>query len=260
MSDDLTVSRDGAVLTVTFNRPERHNAMTYEMYDGLYAACETADTDDGVKVLVLRGAGGRAFASGTDISSFRGFSSGGDGVAYERRIARVVNRLEDVSVPTVAAVAGYCVGGGLAIAAVCDLRIATRSSRFGMPIARTLGNCLSMNSLSILVTHLGPARTLDLVLRARMLNADAAHGAGFVAELCADDALDRTLASVLTTLQGHAPLTMWAAKVAVARLRRANLPQGEDLVTRVYGSDDFRCAVAAFGSESQDKTPQWTGE
>ena len=116
MSDDLKVTRDGAVLTVTFNRPARHNAMTYEMYEDLYAACETADADEGVKVLVLRGAGGRAFVSGTDIGSFRDFRSGDDGVAYERRIARVVNRLEEVRVPTVAAVEGYCVGGGLAIA------------------------------------------------------------------------------------------------------------------------------------------------
>ena len=259
MSDDLEVSRDGAVLSVTFNRPDRHNAMTYEMYDGLYAACETADGDDGIKVLVLRGAGGRAFVSGTDIASFRDFRSGDDGIAYERRIGRVVNRLEDVRVPTVAAVQGYCVGGGLAIAAVCDLRVATLSSRFGMPIARTLGNCLSMNSLSILVTQLGPARTLDLLLRAKMLDAAAAHAAGFVAELCAEDALDRTLASVVATLLEHAPLTMWAAKVAVARLRRASLPQGDDLVTRVYGSEDFRRAVAAFGSESRGNT-QWTGK
>ena len=259
MSDDLQVSRDGAVLAVTFNRPERHNAMTYEMYDGLRAACETADSDDGIKVLVLRGAGGRAFVSGTDIASFRSFVSGDDGIAYERRITRVVNRLEEVSVPTVAVVQGYCVGGGLAIAAVCDLRIATRSSRFGMPIARTLGNCLSMNNVSILVTHLGPARTLDLVLRAKMLDADAAHAAGFVAELCADDELEGALAAALTTLQAHAPLTMWAAKTAVARLRRANLPAADDLVSRVYGSDDFRRAVAAFGLDSRDKN-EWTGK
>jgi enoyl-CoA hydratase/carnithine racemase len=185
MSNDLKLDRAGAVLTVTFDRPARHNAMTYEMYEALYAACETADRDESVKALVLRGAGGRAFVSGTDIASFRDFHSGDDGIAYERRIARVVNRLEEVRVPTVAAVEGYCVGGGLAIASVCDLRVATRSSRFGMPIARTLGNCLSMNSVSLLVTHLGPARTLDLVLRARLLDAPAAHAAGFVAELCA---------------------------------------------------------------------------
>ncbi|HZF28685.1 MAG TPA: enoyl-CoA hydratase [Gammaproteobacteria bacterium] len=259
MSENLRVGREGAVLTVTFDRPAKRNAMTADMYDGLYAACETADADDGIKVLVLRGAGGRAFVSGTDISSFRDFRDGAAGVAYEGRIARVVNRLEDVTVPTVAAIEGYCVGGGLALAAVCDMRVSARSGRFGMPIARTLGNCLSMNSMSILVAHLGPARTLDLVLRARMLTAEEAHAAGFVAELCDDDALDRALASVVDTLLTHAPLTMWAAKVAVARLRRASLPDGDDFVTRVFGSDDFRRAVAAFGSSGAEERPRWTG-
>jgi enoyl-CoA hydratase/carnithine racemase len=172
----------------------------------------------------------------------------------------VLNRLEDGRVPTVAAVQGYCVGGGLAIAAVCDLRVATRSSRFGMPIARTLGNCLSMNSMSILVAQLGRARALDLVLRARLLEGAEAHAAGFVTELCDDDALDGALAGVVETLLNHAPLTMWAAKVAVARLRRANLPDGDDFVTRVFGSDDFRCAVAAFGASDRAKPVAWTGE
>ena len=154
-----------------------------------------------------------AFVSGTDIATFRDFRDGADGVAYERRIARVLNRLEDVRVPTVAAVEGYCVGGGLAIAAVCDLRVATRSGRFGVPIARTLGNCLSMNTLSILVGQLGPSRAMDLVLRARLLDAAEAHAAGFVAEICDDGALDGALAGVIETLLHHAPLTMWAAKV-----------------------------------------------
>ncbi len=260
MSENLKLSRNGGVLTVTFDRPAKHNAMTAEMYEGLYAACEAADADDDVKVLVLRGAGGRAFVSGTDIATFRDFRDGADGVAYERRVARILNRIEDVTVPTVAAVEGYCVGGGFAIAAVCDLRVATRSARFGMPIARTLGNCLSMNTLSILVAQLGPARVLDLVLRARLLDAESACAAGFVTELCADDALDRTLAGVVETLLNHAPLTMWAAKVAVARLRRANLPDGDDLVTRVFGSDDFRRAVAGFGSSGTGKSLPWAGK
>jgi enoyl-CoA hydratase/carnithine racemase len=259
MSENLRLERDGPVLTVTFNRPTKRNAMTPAMYDGLYAACEMADADDGVKVLVLRGAGGQAFVSGTDISTFRDFRDGTDGVAYERRIERVVNRLEDVGVPTVAAIEGYCVGGGLAIAAVCDLRVSTHSGRLGMPIARTLGNCLSMNSMSILVAHLGPATTLDLLLRARLLTAAEAHAAGFVAELCDDDALDGTLAGIVETLLSHAPLTMWAAKVAVARLRRANLPNGDDFVARVWGSEDFRGAVATFGSSGVGERPPWKG-
>ncbi|MDQ1664891.1 MAG: enoyl-CoA hydratase, partial [Actinomycetota bacterium] len=124
MSDDedLTVTHDGDVLAVTFNRPAQHNAMTFAMYDGLYDACERADSDDRVRVMVLRGAGGKAFASGTDIAQFRDMRDGADGVAYEERITKVVNRLEDVTVPTVAAVDGYCLGGGLVLAAVCDLR------------------------------------------------------------------------------------------------------------------------------------------
>jgi enoyl-CoA hydratase/carnithine racemase len=164
-----------------------------------------------------------------------------------------------VHAPTVAAIEGYCVGGGLAIAAVCDLRIATRSGRFGVPIARTLGNCLSMNTLSILVGRLGPSRAMDLVLRARLLDATEAYAAGLLAEICDDDALDVTLAGVIDTLLQHAPLTMWAAKVAAARLRRANLPDGDDFVARVFGSDDFRRAVVAFASGGARQVPPWTG-
>lgn len=248
MTEDLRVTHDGAVLTVTFDRPEQHNAMTFAMYDGLHAACEIADSDDDVQAMVLRGAGGKAFVSGTDIAAFRTFRDGDDGVAYEERIARVVNRLEDVTVPTVAAVEGYCLGGGLALAAVCDVRVATRSAHFGVPIARTLGNCLSMNSVSVLVARLGSARALDMLLRARLLDAEEAHAAGFVTEVCNDDGLDVTLEDVMRTLLSHAPLTQWASKVAVARLRRAALPGGDDMVARVFGSEDFHRAVAAFGS------------
>jgi enoyl-CoA hydratase/carnithine racemase len=259
MSDHLRVERQGPVLAVTFDRPQQHNAMTFEMYDRLHDACETADADDAVRVMVLRGAGGRAFVSGTDITTFRSFRDGADGVLYEQRIARVVNRLEDVGVPTVAAVQGYCLGGGLALAAVCDLRVATRSARFGVPIARTLGNCLSMNSMSVLVGQLGPARALDLLLRARLLDAEEAHAAGFVAQLCADEDLDETVSAVVETLLSHAPLTMWSAKVAVARLRRAGLPDGDDFVARAFGSGDFRRAVEAFGSAGSGQRVEWTG-
>jgi len=254
--DDVTVALEDSVLTVTFDRPEQHNALTFAMYDALHDACERADADASVRALVVRGAGGRAFAAGTDISAFREFTDGADGVAYEERITRVVNRLEDVTVPTVAAVDGYCLGGGLALAAVCDLRVATRSSRFGVPIARTLGNCLSMNSMSVIVARLGASRTLDLLLRAGLLDAEQAEAAGFVAEVCDDDALDATLRNLLDTLLAHAPLTMWATKTAVARLRRQSLPDGDDLVAAAFGSNDFRRAVAAFGSE---QPARWDG-
>jgi len=227
--------------------------MTFAMYEGLYEACDRADAEDGVRVLVLRGAGEKAFVSGTDIAQFAGFT-GAEGIAYEERITRAVRRLQDVTVPSVAAVRGYCIGGGLALAASCDLRVATASARFGVPIARTLGNCLSMDTYALLVAHLGPARTLDMMLRARLLTGEQAHAAGFVGELTED--LDGAVAATVDTLAAHAPLSMWAAKQAVHRLRRAALPDGDDLVRRVYGSADFARAVAAFSSRER---PTWTG-
>jgi enoyl-CoA hydratase/carnithine racemase len=254
---DLLVEQDGSVLHVTFNRPAAHNALTFAMYEGVYDACEKADADPDVRVLVLRGAGGKAFVSGTDIAQFASFD-GAAGIEYEERMTKVLRRLEDTAVPTVAAVDGYCVGGGLALAAACDLRIATASSRFGVPIARTLGNCLSMDTCALLVAHLGRSRALDMLLRARLLDAAEAHAAGFVTELVDDAAaLDATLTETVATLAAHAPLSMWATKQTLARLRRAGLPDGDDIVARVYGSADFRSAVAAFARKERTT---WTGE
>jgi enoyl-CoA hydratase/carnithine racemase len=252
---DLLVERCGPLLGVTFNRPAQRNAMTWDMYEGLYEACERADSDPEIRAMVLRGAGEDAFVAGTDIGQFAEFRTGEHGVAYEQKISRVTGRLEAVRVPTVAVVRGYCVGGGLVIAAVCDLRIATPSARFGVPVARTLGNCLSMNTYSLLVHHLGPARTLDLLLRARLLDADEALAAGFVAEVCDDAELDGCVDGVVARLLSHAPLSMWAAKEAVRRLRIAALPDGDDIVRRVFASADFHAGVRAFTSKEK---PTWT--
>ncbi|MFI6732955.1 enoyl-CoA hydratase/isomerase family protein [Nonomuraea sp. NPDC050451] len=254
---ELVVVADGPVLRVTFNRPEQHNALTWAMWDGLYDACERADADPAIKLLVLSGAGGRAFVAGTDISQFSTFVDGDDGIAYERKVQRIIDRLERVKVPTVAVVQGYCVGGGLVVAAACDLRLAVPGARFGAPIARTLGNCLSMNTYSLLVHHLGPARTLDMLLRARMYTAEEAHAAGFVAELCALDDLPARQAEVEERLLSHAPLSMWAAKEAVRRLRVAGLPDGDDIVATVFGSADFHAAVPAFLAKEQ---VTWRGQ
>ncbi|QUH02825.1 enoyl-CoA hydratase/isomerase family protein [Saccharopolyspora erythraea] len=254
MSDELIITRQGPALHVLFNRPAQRNALTWAMYDGLVEACERADADEQVRVLVLRGAGNDAFVAGTDIGQFTEFGSGEDGIAYERRVERVLDRLETTRVPTVAAISGYCVGGGLAVAAVCDLRVSTPTGRFGVPVARTLGNCLAMNTYSLLVHHLGPARALDVLLRARMLTAEQAHAAGFVAELTDD--LDATVEAVVGRLAQHAPLTMWAAKQAARRLRLANLPDGDDLVRAVFGSEDFRHGVRCFLDKEK---PRWTG-
>ena len=119
-----------------------------------------------------------------------------------------------------------------------------------------VGNCLSMNSYSLLVHHLGASRTLDMLLRARLLSAQEAHAAGFLGQLCDEDGLDAAVAELATVLQGHAPLSMWAAKRAVARLRRAAVPNGDDLVRTVFGSADFRAGVAGFVAH---QPVNWTG-
>lgn len=253
---ELLVSEDGPVLNVVFNRPEQHNAMTWGMYDGLYQACERADTDPQIKLMVLRGAGERAFVAGTDIEQFAEFTDGEDGVAYEERITRVLDRLAEVSVPTLAGVRGHCVGGGLAIAAVCDLRVATRTARFGIPIARTLGNCLSMDTCNLLVHHLGPARTLDLIMNARVYSGEEAHQVGFVCDAVDDGEFTDTVEATVQRLLSHAPLTMWAVKQSVRRLIRGPVPEGDDIVATVYASSDFRSAVQAFQTKTK---PRWQG-
>ncbi|MDA0567370.1 enoyl-CoA hydratase/isomerase family protein [Streptomonospora sp. S1-112] len=255
-TDQLHTVQEGPVLTVTFNRPAQRNAMTWAMYDGLVAACERVDGDDSVRAMVLTGAGDAAFVAGTDIAQFADFADGADGVAYEERLSGIIGRLAEVRVPTVAAVRGYCVGGGLAIAAACDLRVATPSARFGVPIARTLGNCLSMGTHALLVSHFGAARTLDLLLTARLLDAEEARAAGFVTRLVAEDALEAEVADLTGRLAAHAPLSMWAAKESVRRLRAADLPDDRDIVERVYGSADFRNAVRSFAAKT---TATWEG-
>jgi enoyl-CoA hydratase/carnithine racemase len=254
----LLVERKGAVLWVTFNRPEQRNAITWPMYEGLVEACERADreADDGLRVMALRGAGGEAFVAGTDIGQFTEFTTGADGIAYERRMSALLDRLASVRVPTVAVVTGYCVGAGLALAATCDLRIAAEGSSFGVPIARTLGNCLSIATTALLVDQLGANRTLDLLLRARFMDAEEAHTAGFVNEVCAATDIDAVAEDLVGRLAAHAPLTMWAAKEAVRRLRTAEVPDDADLLHRVYASEDFAAGVRAFLAKNR---PTWTG-
>lgn len=247
---------DAGVLTLTFDRPSSRNAMTPAMYEAVHEACERADGDAAVRVLVLRGAGTRAFVSGTDVRWFTGFTGADDGVAYEAAVARVLRRLEDVRVPTLAVVRGHCLGGGLALAAACDLRAATPSARFGVPIARTLGNCLSPSTHALLLHHFGPARSLDMLLNARLFTGREAEAIGFVQRLAEEDALETEVERLVDGLRAHAPLTMWAAKETQRRLRRQNIPDGTDIVARVYGSADFRAGAEAFVHKTR---PRWTG-
>jgi enoyl-CoA hydratase len=258
-AEDLLFEIDGGIGQVTFNRPHARNAFTFEMYERLAEICEQANRDLAIKVLVLRGAGDKAFASGTDINQFRAFKTPQDAIDYENRIDRVITTLEQCRVPTIAAINGACTGGGAGIAAACDLRIGTRSTKMGFPIARTLGNCLSMSNVSRLTALIGPARVKDLIFTARLVEAEEAAAVGLLTEVVADmAALDKRAGEVARLVAGNAPLTLSATKQAVARLqKRLTRDEGEDLILMCYTSQDFREGLDAFLNK---RPPQWRGQ
>ena len=257
-SEHVIVERDGGVVTLTFNRPEARNAMTWEMYQRLYDTCEEVDADDTVRVLVLKGAGGKAFVAGTDISQFTAFESGEDGLRYERDGDRRTGRIARVKKPVIAQIQGYAVGGGFGIAAGADLRVATPDARFGAPIARTLGNCLSMQAYARYLDLLGPSRLKELIFTARLMPAAEALAAGFVHEVVAADAIEARVRELAETIASHAPITLWVTKEAVRRIQEARtVPDGDDLIAATYGSADFREGVRAF---LEKRPARWSGK
>ena len=249
--------RDGAIGHVLFDRPQARNAMTWAMYDELAAICRQVNEEPGLRAVTFRGAGGKAFIAGTDIAQFRAFRGGDDGIAYEEKMEGIIGGVEALPVPTLAVIEGFAIGGGLAIAAACDLRIATPGSRFGVPIARTLGNCLSIANYARLVAALGASRAKRMLLLAENLSAEEALAAGFLGEIVQAGELDRRVGELCARLAQHAPITMRVSKEAIGRLLHAGLPQGDDLVRACYGSDDFRLGVEAFVDKRE---PRWTGK
>jgi enoyl-CoA hydratase/carnithine racemase len=244
-----------AIATITFDRPGARNAMTWSMYEAFDAALDQVAAQPGLRVVVLRGTGGN-FVAGTDISQFQEFASGDDGVAYERRLEGMLAKLECLPVVSLAAVEGYAAGGGLALAAACDLRVASPNAQFGVPIARTLGNCLSMGNYARLVASLGVARTKAMLLTAEFLSADEARSTGFVLKVLEPHAFDRELEMLCTRLASLAPLTLQVTREAVRRIVSRSVADGDDLIHRVYDSDDFREGVAAF---VEKRKPRWEG-
>jgi enoyl-CoA hydratase/carnithine racemase len=242
---------------LTFNRPEARNAMTWGMYARLARVCEEVDADDSVRVLVLRGAGGQAFVAGTDIGQFTGFETAEAGLEYERDGDRRMDRLERVRKPVIAQIEGVAVGGGLRIAAACDLRLATPDARFGAPIARTLGNCLSMAAYSAFLDLLGPSRLKELIFTARLLSAEEAHAAGFVHEIVPREAIAARVGALAAEIAEHAPITLWVTKEMIRRIQaERRVRGGEDLIALTYTSADFREGVRAF---LEKRKPRWTG-
>ncbi len=258
MTQELLYDKRGDVGWITFNRPQARNALTFAMYEGTAEICVRVAKSREVKALVITGGGDKAFAAGTDIAQFKSFKDGEDGIAYERKMDRILDAIERCPLPTIAAVNGFCTGGGAAIAAVCDFRIASASAQFGFPIARTLGNCLSMPNYARLVALVGPQRVKEMLLLAKLMDAPTALSVGLVSELLPDQpALLARAEALATTLARHAPITMATTKEALRRLQAGMGEENiDDLIRHTYGSADFREGMDAFLGK---RPPKWTG-
>jgi len=258
-TEEILLEQDGAVAVITFNRPHARNALTWNMYDRLVEFCDEVDRKPEIRAVVLRGAGDQAFVAGTDIGQFQAFQRPQDAIAYEQRIEHVLDRLERIHKPTIAQLQGYCVGGGMSIALACDFRYAAGNLRMGVPIARTLGNCLSMSNYARVVDLVGPARAKELIMQARLLTAEEALRLGLVNEVVPAGRLEPRVREAAEELTRLAPLTLRATKEAIRRIqarRRIEPREGEDLVVSCYMSEDFHGAVRAF----LDKRPYaWLG-
>lgn len=228
--------------------------MTFAMYRRVAEIC--SDPPPGLRTLVLSGAGGEAFAAGTDISQFRDFTTRRHAIDYEATMDEVLSAVEACAVPTIAAIDGACTGGGAAIAVACDLRIATSGLRFGFPIARTLGNCLSAANIARLNALLGAGRVREMIFLSRLMKADEALRVGLVSEILeSHEALMERARELAQRLASQAPLTLRATKEIQRRLSRVDV-EDEDWIVRCYTSDDFREGLDAFLSKRE---PKWKG-
>jgi enoyl-CoA hydratase/carnithine racemase len=248
--------QDGAVGHILFDRPAAFNALTWSMWRELGAVCARIAADPAVRVVTLRGAGGKAFVSGTDIAGFQSFTSGKEGVAYEAEMDSYVSAVETLPQPTIAIVDGWAVGGGLALSFACDFRIAATNARFGSPLAKTIGNCLSARGYQRLVQHVGIAMAKRLLLAAELIPAADLKALGLINDLVTPEAMDAAVETLVERLVACAPLTQRVSKEAIHRLSTQATPDISDLIERIYGSEDFAAGVRGFLTK---KPPEWRG-
>jgi enoyl-CoA hydratase/carnithine racemase len=258
MDEDLIYEIKDQIGLITLNRPRTRNALTFEMYGQIADILEGAPTDGSVRAIIITGAGDKAFAAGTDIGLFRDFEGAESGIGYETRGDANLLRMENCPLPVIAAISGACTGGGAAIAAICDIRIASKDLKFGFPIARTLGNCLSAANYARLVNLLGEARVTEMIFTSRLIGAEEALSLGLISEMVEDNTAIRARAFELgEQMKGHAPLTLRATKTMLRRLRQARPPvEDHDIIREVYGSEDFREGLEAFLAK---RKPEWKG-
>ena len=241
---------------ITFDHVAARNAMTVSMYQSLKTICEDLAKNPKVRVAIFRGAGGKSFVSGSDIAQFASFLDGDDGVRYEEAIDAYLAPLASLPIPTIAVIDGMAVGGGLAIASCCDFRLATPGAKFGVPIAKTLGNCLSVGNIAWLVAHLDVNIVKRMLLLAEMISAEELAKHGYVFAIHNQDQITQEAENLAERLSKLAPITQKSSKLVLARLIKNNLPDCNDLISETYGSADFKNGVAAF---LNGEPPVWTG-
>jgi len=253
------LERDGAIARVRFDNVPAHNALTHQMWVDLHDICVDLAKDPTVRVVTFRGTGGKAFISGTDISSFADFSSGQDGVDYENEIDVFMGSIDRIPATTIAIVDGWAVGGGINISSACDFRIATPNARFGSPIGRTIGNCLSASSYARVGAAVGVQIAKRMVLLGEMITAQELLDSGFLYKMVEPEELDAAVEALVQRAAENAPLTTRTTKEAIRRMTFDNLPDIQDLIANVYGSNDFRRGVHDFLAKTK-KTPVWSGD
>jgi len=240
---------------ITFNHPARHNAMSLAMWTGLGVAAEAFALDPAVRVVVLRGAGGRAFVSGADISEFEAHrADAAQKQRYDEIAARGHRALAALATPVIAMIQGHCIGGGLALALSADLRIAAADARFAIPAAR-LGLGYDYRGVAALARLVGPSVAKDILFSARTLLADEALRLGLVNAVVDPDRLEEHVRQYAARVAGNAPLTVRAAKAAVQAFERyadaQDVPELARMVARCFDSDDYREGRRAFMAKRQ---------
>lgn len=254
----LIYRKDGAIARILFDNPGAHNALTHQMWCDLRDACLQVAKDPSVRVVIFRGVGGKAFISGTDISGFADFTSGRDGIAYERHIDECMAAVDALPVPAIAVIEGWAVGGGLNIFSAADFRIATPNARFGSPLGRTIGNCLSMSSCARIADAIGVAMAKRMLLLGEFITAQEMLAKDILYSVAEPAQIDAVVDELCQRALPNAPLTTRASKEMIRRLRYANLPNIDDLIEQVYGSNDFQKGVQHFLAKNKT-TPEWGG-
>ncbi len=255
MADEILLRRDGALAFVTLNRPDKHNAFNAAMWDRLAAVMAELAADDDLRCVVLSGAGGKAFSAGADIGEFeQRRSTAAQARAYATHIHGGITALASCRHPTIAAVRGLCVGGGLEVAASCDLRIAGAGARFGVPVKR-LGLVVAYPELTPLVRLVGPARAKEILLEGNLYGAADAERMGLVNRVVPDDKVDEEAAASARRIAEGAPLAArWHKKFVDRLLDPAPLTAAErEENYRCFDTEDFKIGRRAFVAKTPPK-------